>query len=519
MRARHPRTAALALAALLGAGACTDHPDPTAVPSRPRAVVGSPGRLLYFGYAGESFDASSLNGTESYANWAEAITDTFPSSTYVTTQVNAYAGRGMKVLVELGPLLWKDATPTSPRSLRADYVQRWNSWRAANASVLNSTNVLGFLIADEPHWGGIDMTKWQDAAALVKNTYPWSKIVMIEAAAAIGGPTPTAAWNNAPVVQTVDWIGIDRYGRNPATDDTILTARTRMKARYPNRKFVYVADGWFAKDPNVQTYTYMTPGNMGVAMQQWYDFARADTSAILLGTFLWPSFGEGTGSQRLPPSALAKHTEVGRAITGRSRAAAYLPVGVIDTITSAGLVAGWACDPDAAWGETVTVQLTLAGGSTLTTNANLVNPDTAVIAACRSGGYRRFRIQFAGYSGQKVTGVAFDLNAGSSTLEQAKMIWIQPQASAGFGPPGSLVVAGSASGAPAGTVVRFFWRDVTANGPWTQEPYTPTPDANGIWYHAIPNAVYTHRYATFARYDLVQSITCTYFGTNAYTAC
>lgn len=101
----------------------------------------------------------------------------------------------------------------------------------------------------------------------------------------------------------------------------------------------------------------------------------------------------------------------------------------------------------------------------------------------------------------------------------ARLIWLQPQAKAGFGTPGSLVMAGSASGAAAGTTVRVTWRDVTANGAWTTEPYQAPPDGNGIWYHEILNANYTHQYAVYATYSTVTSTTCTYPGSGTIYWC
>lgn len=105
-----------------------------------------------------------------------------------------------------------------------------------------------------------------------------------------------------------------------------------------------------------------------------------------------------------------------------------------------------------------------------------------------------------------------------SSSVQARVIWIQPQPLAGFGPAGSLVIAGSASGAP-GTGVKLWYRDVLANGPWTTKSYMPIPDANNIWYHSIPNADYWRQYDVYIVYGGGNSLTCSYQGFNAVTNC
>jgi hypothetical protein len=100
-----------------------------------------------------------------------------------------------------------------------------------------------------------------------------------------------------------------------------------------------------------------------------------------------------------------------------------------------------------------------------------------------------------------------------------RVIWLQPQALAGFGTPGSLVMAGSATGAAAGTLVNVYWRDRTLSGPWHLEPYTPAPDSNGIWYHEILSANYFHQYDVYAVYGTLTTGTCTYPGSGGFYSC
>lgn len=126
---------------------------------------------------------------------------------------------------------------------------------------------------------------------------------------------------------------------------------------------------------------------------------------------------------------------------------------------------------------------------------------------------------YAVYSGVKSNTFTYRGLISGHCPEQARVIWIQPQSTAGFGPAGSLVVAGSASGAPAGTGVAMSWRNLSLGGAWVREAYMPVPGSDGIWYHAIPNANPAHRYEVYIRYDVKESLHCTYAGTSSITWC
>ncbi|HEX8185589.1 MAG TPA: zinc metalloprotease [Blastocatellia bacterium] len=99
--------------------------------------------------------------------------------------------------------------------------------------------------------------------------------------------------------------------------------------------------------------------------------------------------------------------------------------------------------------------------------------------------------------------------------ETVAVIWIQPAES---GTSGNLRVAGSATGAPSGTPVYLWYRNITAGTGWARHPYAPTTLPDGIWLNDIPNANFSHRYEVRAEYDVVTA-TCTYQGTNSITWC
>lgn len=126
---------------------------------------------------------------------------------------------------------------------------------------------------------------------------------------------------------------------------------------------------------------------------------------------------------------------------------------------------------------------------------------------------------YVNYAGVKSPTFLYDgLNSGYCN-ESAKMIWIQPQSTAGFGPPGSLIVAGSAAKAPPNTQVYVWYRDVTAGAGWVKHTYAPLPDSNGIWLMDIPNANFSHVYQVYAKYDAVTTSVCTYSGANSISWC
>jgi hypothetical protein len=132
------------------------------------------------------------------------------------------------------------------------------------------------------------------------------------------------------------------------------------------------------------------------------------------------------------------------------------------------------------------------------------------------------------------SGVTCDAGTGCDTAEQifsdgqltrggidsARVIWIQPGSLAGFGDPGSLVVAGNAAGlAPAGAGVILYWQDVTAGTAFTALPYGPSPDSKGVWYNSIPSANFAHQYAVYVTYGDSTSPNCTYTGNGQLNPC
>ncbi len=130
--------------------------------------------------------------------------------------------------------------------------------------------------------------------------------------------------------------------------------------------------------------------------------------------------------------------------------------------------------------------------------------------------------------GRDALTTAKSMTAGSAVVQKVEaslarkggnILWIQPQPAAGFGPPGSLVVAGSAPRALTGTHVFFHWRNVTRASEWTTEPHASTPDGRGTWYHAIPNANFGEKYEVYATSETWYRGPCAYPGNGSIQLC
>lgn len=101
---------------------------------------------------------------------------------------------------------------------------------------------------------------------------------------------------------------------------------------------------------------------------------------------------------------------------------------------------------------------------------------------------------YVNYAGIRSADFVYNGVTSGFCTETVSITWVQPQSTAGYGPPGSLMVAGSAKNAPASTVVYLLYRDVTAGTGWIQLAYAPITDSNDIWINPIENANPFHVY-------------------------
>lgn len=200
--------------------------------------------------------------------------------------------------------------------------------------------------------------------------------------------------------------------------------------------------------------------------------------------------------------------------------------------------------PDKAWANDAAARLCLGRvaangnrrayewGVELANAARAANPFDPYIRL------RRTELDVAAISHRLITGATDDgrealaaakaMTLGSSLVQKVeaslarkvgRIVWIQPQASAGFGPEGSLVVAGSAPRALSGTRVFLHWRNLTRGSAWATREEGAAPDGNGAWYDAIPNANPGERYEVYATSETWSYGPCAYTGNASVRLC
>jgi hypothetical protein len=307
-------------------------------------------QIQYFGYVGGADNDSALAETRGFTNFAQISTESDLAGTFIRSRLTAMTPYGIKAMIDLGLVLWCDYSNDQHYVLCNNFEQRLSTWHQNNTDVLTPDRVLAFSVRDEPFRHDVDMATYDYLAHLVKSHFPWAKIYLTESSpcgiqGSCGpGDNPTAYANYHGTLPDVDWIGLDHYLIWPRTDSTFQSMRATFKSRFPGKKWIYVMDGYWDLDHYREIGP---PSSMAQVARDWYDVARADPDAILLGVFIWSRLGGSTTSTDFGCDVLAEHVAIGKAITGKGRSQTSSATGFLYGIDSNGVATGWACDPDA----------------------------------------------------------------------------------------------------------------------------------------------------------------------------
>jgi hypothetical protein len=385
-------------------------------------IVAQPGQLQYFGYVGSGDDDLSLNVTQGFTNFAHVWARDSPTDPFVRDRVTAISQRGLKATVDLGRIFWCDYDHNQSFHYRcADWQTRWQQWKTFNASILSPDKILAFAVLDEPFNRGVDMTHYAEVVQTVKTDLSWAKIFLVEAACAVLGQCgfyPDAFYYYNGTLPGVDWVGLAFYGQYPNYNSVFLDARAQFKSRFPGKKWLYVMDGYWDPDLHPQ-FLYMN--QLDSLAWSWYQMASSDPDAVLLGVFYWGMPSYGLSSRQFDCSLLSHHVAIGREITGKTRPATALPVGIL-MYAPRGAAIGWACDPDGTLCERPRIDLYVNGAFA---GQGSYEPgwESSIQQDSRCGGTgisTRFgKVLNSGTSGSLVTAVAQDLDSGRVTLPSA----------------------------------------------------------------------------------------------------
>jgi hypothetical protein len=441
---RYHRPHLLTLLALLAVAACADAPSlPRAAraPDTGPALNTGPGGLRYFGYVGAGDDEWGVGMTRGYTNFTHVASRNGPTDPWVRDRVTAVNARGLKATVDLGIVFW---CGTGYRTRCADWEARWEQWKAFNAGILAPDRIIAFAVRDEPFKSGVNMAHYDEITLRVKADLPWARIWLFEAACLVRrecGVDPQALWRYQGTLPGTDILAVGEYGIYPLSNTQYLFARNQMKTRFPGKKWLYVGDGFWEYGRHNKAFPGL--GTMKVVARQWYDLARADPDAEIMGMFLWgPNTVNWSTSTEFPCTVLLEHVAIGREITGKTRQNTALPVGRLEGISpnsfgASADVVGWATDPDGTACEHPRIDL-YADGQYIGQGAypaNIAPGYTSYVftASSGTGVAWRFRatVDASVLSGRAVTAVARDLDAGSTTLpsdcpENPACVWYAP---------------------------------------------------------------------------------------------
>lgn len=280
----------------------------------------APSHLKYFGYylvdteIDDPHDGSSMtNYVEEVANFsniAHLHVSNFTDN--LTGRVNWMNTNCLKPFISVQGIFWsrKDANgPSGNRfTLLPNYLERWNTFKKTNASVLNGSQVEFFYVSDEPVWNGITYDELNTICNLLKKDCPDIKIMILEAYVTL---------KQFKIPKSADFIGFDRYCVfHPSTDTSFLANLATLKSKLsaPHQKiWLTIDDNWI---PLYGTYNY-TPEMMASVIQEYYDIAAREPLCEGLVGYMWPGGfdnPEQLGARNLPKNSKDLNVKIGRMI-------------------------------------------------------------------------------------------------------------------------------------------------------------------------------------------------------------
>ena len=286
------------------------------------AAIGqtAPTHLKYFGYAlvdvfwDDPHDTTTTTNyiaeVDSFSNIAQL--GVFDYTDTIISRTNLMNTHCVKPFLSIQSVCYYEVDTVAPSGhhfiLYPNFQARWNSFKTTNLSVLDSSKVAAFYIADEPVWNGISFSELDTVCQMIKNDFPTIPLMFVE-----GYPV----LDSLIIPTSVDWVGFDRYEIfDPAASTLFLNDLDTLKSKLstPNQSiFLVIDDQWLP----FYGLAGFTPDTIRYMVQNYYNLAASDTSIIGLIGYLWAGGLDDPGQlgvRDMPQSVIDKNVEIGMMI-------------------------------------------------------------------------------------------------------------------------------------------------------------------------------------------------------------
>lgn len=280
----------------------------------------APPHLKYFGFAlvdvlwDDPHDASTISNyiaeVDSFSNIAQLGVYDFTDN--IIARVNLMNTNCVKPFVSIRSICYYEVDTVAPSGhhfkLYPNFQARWNSFKTINNSILDSSSIGAFYVADEPLWNGISFSELDSVCQMIKNDFPSIPIMFVE-----GYPV----LSSLVIPTSVDWVGFDRYEIfDPTTSSIYLNDLDTLKSKLStaNQKiFLIIDDQWLP----FYGAAGFSPDTIRFMVQNYYNLAASDPSVIGLIGYLWTGGLDDPGQlgvRDMPQSVIDKNVEIGMMI-------------------------------------------------------------------------------------------------------------------------------------------------------------------------------------------------------------
>lgn len=291
----------------------------------------APPHLKYFGFAlvdmlwDDPHDTSTITNyiteVDSFSNVAQLGVEGYTDN--IIARTNLMNSNCVKPFLSIQSICYYEVDTLAPSGhhfqLYPNFQARWNSFMTTNLSILDSSKIAAFYVADEPVWNGISFSELDTVCQMIKSDFPNIPLMFVE-----GYPV----LSSLVIPTSVDWVGFDRYEVfDPTTSSIFLNDLDTLKSKLSTsnqRIFLIIDDQWL---PFYGSAGF-SPDTIRFMVQNYYNLAASDTSVIGLIGYLWAGGLDDPGQlgvRDMPQSVIDKNVEIGTMIKANNS-----PCGTID---------------------------------------------------------------------------------------------------------------------------------------------------------------------------------------------